>query len=170
MIPAVRLTKIKRPGGTLWFDLRQIHADEHGTWLYGAVGAPWSWTPTGGEPETGGLDHAAVMLLAEGRPWVGWWLNLADGRQLSIDVCLPTERTPHGWTFVDLELDPVRHETNGRVEIEDWPEFDQALAQEFMSSSEGDLARRTAEQTAEMLRRGEAPWLRQGWDLLDAEL
>jgi hypothetical protein len=159
----VRLIKIKRPGGRFWFDLEPVLEDDHGTWLYGRPGARWA------APQDGGtLSMAGVVLLAAGRPWVAWWVDDPADRRLEIDVCLPPEPVDRGWRYVDLELDPVRHEPGGRVEIEDWDEYDEALREGWMSAADGRLARSTAEALAAVLRSGDQPWLDRGWHLLAA--
>jgi len=61
-------------------------------------------------------------------------------RRLSIDVCLPPEPRPDGRRYVDLELDPVRHEADGRVEIEDWDEYQESVDAGWMTRSDADLA------------------------------
>ncbi|MFG3555456.1 DUF402 domain-containing protein [Micromonospora sp. NPDC047557] len=158
---SVRLSKVKRPGGVFWFDLQQVAQDDAGTWLRGPVGSPWAAPRDGG-----GLSVPIVVLLAEGRPWVAWWVGDPADRRLEIDVCLPPEAVEAGWRYVDLELDPVRHERDGRVEIEDWDEFEQACRHGWMTPDDATLAQTTAERCAEVLRQGTDPWLRRGWDML----
>lgn len=156
----VRLQKIKRPGGGFWFDLRQVGQDDDGTWLHGPVGSPW-----GAPHECGVLAVPVVVLLSAGRPWATWWVGDPADERIEIDVCLPPEVVGTGWRYVDLELDPVRHERDGRVEIEDWDEYDEACRDGWMTADEADLARTTAERCAEELRRGQ-PWLSRGWQRL----
>ncbi|MGC4878786.1 DUF402 domain-containing protein [Micromonospora sp. DT43] len=158
---SVRLSKVKRPGGVLWFDLQRLAQDDAGTWLRGPVGSPWG-TPS----DSGRLPVPTVVLLAADRPWVAWWVEDPADRRLEIDVCLPPETVEAGWRYVDLELDPVRHEADGRVEIEDWDEFEQARRNGWMTSDDATLAQTTAERCAEVLRQGTEPWLGRGWDML----
>ena len=158
---SVRLRKIKRPGGVFWFDLQQITHDSDGTWLYGPVGSRW-----GAPHDCGDLSIPAVVLLAADRPWVAWWVGDPADQRLEIDVCLPPEATEAGWRYVDLELDPVLHEHDGHVEIEDWDEYEQACRDGWMNSDDAKLAQTTAERCAEVLRQGVEPWLRRGWDML----
>ncbi|MEV4822445.1 DUF402 domain-containing protein [Micromonospora sp. NPDC049274] len=158
---SVRLSKVKRPGGVLWFDLQQVAHDDAGTWLRGPVGSPWA-----APHDSGGLSVPTVVLLAADRPWVAWWVGDPTDRRLEIDVCLPPEAVEGGWRYVDLELDPVRHEGDGRVEIEDWDEFEQACRHGWMTSDDATLAQTTAERCAEVLRHGTEPWLGRGWDML----
>lgn len=91
--------------------------------------------------------------------------DFADQR-LEIDVCVPPEVTEAGWQYVDLELDPVLHEPDGRVEIEDWDEYEDACRNGWMNSDDAKLARTTAQRCAELLRQGTEPWLRRGWQVL----
>lgn len=160
----VRLHKIKRPGGVFWYDLEQAGQDRDGTWLHGSAGSPW-----GAPHDCGLLSVPVVVLLAAGRPWVACWVGDPADRRLEIDVCLPPVPTGAGWHYVDLELDPVLHEPSGRVEIEDWDEYDQARRNGWMSEDDATLARTTAERCAEALRQGTQPWLRRGWQLLQAQ-
>lgn len=160
-IETVRLRKIKRPGGVFWYDLQRVGQDLDGTWLRGPVGSAW-----GAPHDCGTLSVPVVVLLAADRPWVAWWVgDLADQR-LEIDVCVPPEVTEAGWQYVDLELDPVLHEPDGRVEIEDWDEYEDACRNGWMNSDDAKLARTTAQRCAELLRQGTEPWLRRGWQVL----
>jgi hypothetical protein len=157
----IRLHKVKRPAGVFWHDLRPLAEDRDGTWLHGPVGARW-----GAPHDSGVLPVPVVVLLAPDRPWVAWWVDDPDDRRLEIDVCLPPERTADGWRYVDLELDPVLHESDARVEIEDRDEYDEARSRGWMSPADADLALRTAEDRAEALRRRVEPWQARGWQLL----
>jgi predicted RNA-binding protein associated with RNAse of E/G family len=107
-----------------------------------------------------------VLLLAADRPWVAWWVGDPADQRLEIDVCLPPEVTEEGWRYVDLELDAVLHQRDGRVEIEDWDEYEAACCTAWMSSDDAKLARTTAERCADVLRHGAEPWLSRGWRML----
>jgi hypothetical protein len=109
---SVRLSKIKRPGGVFWFDLQPVAQDRDGTWLHGRAGSAWC-----APHDAGTLPVAVLVLLAQGRPWAAWWVDDPADRRLEIAVCLPPEATEAGWQYVDLELDPVLHEQDWRVEI-----------------------------------------------------
>ncbi|WP_084597900.1 DUF402 domain-containing protein [Micromonospora chokoriensis] len=158
---SVRLSKIKRPGGVFWFDLELVGQDRDGTWLRGPVGSP-----RGAPHDSGTLSMPVIVLLTAGRPWVAWWVGDPTDRRLEIDVCLPPERTEAGWRYIDLELDPVLHERDLRVEIEDWDEYEQALRDGWMSPDDAKLAQSTAEDRAEALRCRDEPWQERGWQLL----
>lgn len=160
----VRLDKIKRPGGVYWFELELVLQDEDGTWLRGPVGSPWA-----APHDRGTLPVPVVVLLAAGRPWAAWWVGDPADRRLEIDVCLPPEQTGAGWRYVDLELDPVLHVRDSRVEIEDWDEYDEACREGWMSGDDAELARSTAEDRAGALRRGDEPWQARGWQLLPVD-
>jgi Protein of unknown function (DUF402) len=112
------------------------------------------------------LPFDVLVLLAPGRPWVTWWVDdPADGR--GRDRRVPAApRTDRGWSYVDLELDPVRHE-DGRVEIEDEDELAEAREQGWMSADDAELALQVAEQTAQALRDHVEPWGDEGWRRLD---
>jgi hypothetical protein len=160
----VRLSKVKRPGGVFWFDFWQFLEDGDGTWLRGPAGSPW-----GAPHANGALSVPVLVLLAPGRPWVAWWVGDPADRRLEIDVCLPPEATGAGWRYIDLELDPVLHERDSRVEIEDWDEYEEACRNGWMSVDDAALARATAEDRAEALRRRTEPWQERGWQLLSEQ-
>jgi hypothetical protein len=158
----VRLDKVKRPGGTFTFELAAAGDDAHGTWLLGPAGAPWT-SPDG----QGVLPFDVLVLLAPGRPWVTWWVDDPADRRVEIDVCLPPEPTDRGWRYVDLELDPIRHE-DGTVEVEDHDELAVARAQGWMSAADAELALQTADETERALRDRLEPWGDEGWRRLGA--
>lgn len=157
----MRLVKIKRPGGAFWYDLEMVLVDEDGTWLHGPVGSRW-----GAPHDSGTLPVAVLLLLALDRPWVAWWVDDPTDRRLEIDVCRPPELFGSEWRYIDLELDPVRHEQDGRIEIEDWDEYEQSLRDGWMSPDDGRQARSTAEDLAWLLRSRNRPCLERGWQLL----
>jgi hypothetical protein len=158
---SVRLNKIKRPAGVFWYDLEQVAHDSDGTWLRGPIGSPW-----GAPHDCGTLSVPVVVLLAADRPWAAWWIGDPADQRLEIDVCRPPEATEGGWQYVDLELDPVLHEAGGRVEIEDWDEYEDACRNGWMNSDDAKPAQTTAERCAEILRNGAEPWLWRGWQML----
>ncbi|MBM0259619.1 DUF402 domain-containing protein [Micromonospora sp. 4G55] len=155
---SVRLSKIKRPGGIFWFDLEPVLQDRDGIWLRGPAGSSW------GAPHDSG-----TLPTHDGPPWVAWWVGDPTDRRLEIDVCLPPERTEAGWRYIDLELDPVLHERDSRVEIEDWDEYEQACRDGWMSVDDAQLAQSTAEDRAEALRRRDEPWQERGWQLFSQQ-
>lgn len=156
-----RLDKIKRPRGLYWFELEEVAEDSHGTWLRAAPGSSW-----GAPHDVGHLPVTAVVLLSPDRPWVPWWVDDPTDRRLEIDVCLPPSRTAQGWRYMDLELDPVRHEADRRVEIENWDEYEEAVRGSWMSPADAALAESTAYACARMLSRPSEPWQVQGWEVL----
>ncbi|MBM2623791.1 DUF402 domain-containing protein [Actinoplanes sp. LDG1-06] len=155
------LRKIKRPQGDFWFDFEAFAEDEDGFWLRGPVGTPWR-----APHATGSSEVPVVVLLAPGRPWAAWWVGDPADRRLEIDVCRPPERDGNGWQYVDLELDPVLHETEGRVEIEDWDEYDESVRNGWMTADDAKLARVVAEGCAQLLHQRSEPWLDRGWKML----
>ena len=158
---AVRLDKVKRPGGVFAFDMSLLDEDDLGVWLAYPTGAAWR-APHG----TGTMPFDAVLLLVPGRPYVTWWVDDPDDPRVEVDVCLPPERTHDGWTYVDLELDPVRHERTGLVEVEDADELEEALARGWMPPADGALARATAADIAAALGARTEPWGDVGWERL----
>ena len=156
------LEKVKRPAGIAVREIEVVRDDEHGTWLLIPAGSPWT-TPK----STGRMPADLLVLLAPKRPWVTKWWDDDAKRTVEIDVCLPPERTERGWSYVDLELDPVRHEGDEPwVEIEDWDEYDEAVAAGHMSAADALLAREVAEDLAARLRDpADALWAL-GWQTL----
>lgn len=156
----VRLGKVKRPAGLFWFGLRAVGEDRHGTWLRGEVGSPW------GAPHADGrLSVPVVVLLREDRPWATWWVADPADRRIELDVCLPPERTGDGWSYVDLELDVVRHD-DGRVEIQDEDEYEQSVRAGWMSPEEAARARGAAAEGVRLLQGFPREPLALGWRLL----
>lgn len=154
----IRLEKVKRPAGVFWFELTEVAPG----WLLRAPGSAW-----GAPHDSGTWGVTALLHLVPGRPWVPWWVADPADPRVEIDVCRPVERTPGGWRYVDLELDPVRHENSGRIEIEDDDEYEEALRRGWMSAADGELARRTADDLAAALADpGDDRW-RHGWEVLD---
>lgn len=99
------------------------------------------------------------------RGWCGGVDDPAD-RRIELDVCLPPERTAEGWRYVDLELDPVRHEQEHWIEIQDEDEYQDSVRQGLMTPAEADLARRSADEGARLLLRPDQPWWSHGWRML----
>jgi uncharacterized protein DUF402 len=157
----LRLWKVKRPGGLYWFDLQPVAEDGDGAWLRGPAGSPWA-----APHDSGTLPVPVLVWLATGRPWAAWWVADPADRRLEIDVCLPPERVAGGWRYVDLELDPVWHQRDGRVEIEDEDEYERARRHGWMSADDARLARATADRCAAVLSGGTEPWPARGWEML----
>src|SRR5207302_8747100 len=99
---AERLDKIKRPAGVFAFDMRVAITDEVGTWLYYPIGSTWR-----APHDTGTMPFDALLLVTAGEPFVSWWVDDPDDPRVEIDICIPPTETDAGWSFVDLELDPV---------------------------------------------------------------
>ena len=154
----VRLDKIKRPAGVFEFDMRVALHEPEGTWLFYPVGSTWR-----APHDTGTMPFNAVLLVTRDQPFVTWWVDDPSDRRIEIDVCLPPIETASGWSFVDLELDPVRHEATGRIEIEDVDEFDEALERGWMSADDAAIAKATADQLASALADCTEPWGHEGW-------
>lgn len=158
----VRIDKIKRPGGVFEFDMQFVAEDADGIWLAYTQGATWR-----APHDTGTMPFDAVVLLRLGEPFVTWWVDDPSDRRIEIDVCRPPVVTDAGWSFIDLELDPVRHEFTGRIEIEDEDELQEACAHGWIDAQDEATARATADAMAEVLARGVEPWGDRGWQHLD---
>jgi Protein of unknown function (DUF402) len=158
-----RLDKVKRPAGIFWYELVAVAEDEHGAWLHGPVGTRW-----GAPHAVGTLPVAVLVLLRPQRPWAVWWVADPADRRIELDVCLPPERTGRGWRYVDLELDPVRHERTSRIEIEDEDELEESRRRGWMSPGESELARRAAGAGVRLLGQPDQAWSARGWRRLAA--
>jgi hypothetical protein len=152
---SVRLRKIKGPGGSIG----SISSRSSGAVTGHGCGAR---SVQHGAHDSGTLSVPVLVLLATGRPWVVWWVGDPADRRLETDVCLPPEGTEGGWRYVDLEVDPVPHERDSRVEIEGWEQYEQACRNGRMSADDAKLAQFNAEDRAESLRCRAEP--RQGAD------
>ena len=154
----VRIDKVKRPGGVFEFDMEVVAEDHHGIWLGYTQGASWR-----APHDTGTMPFDAIVLLRPGDPHVTWWVDDPADRRVEVDVCRPPVETRDGWSFIDLELDPVRHELTGAVEIEDDDEFRDACDQAWISADEADVATTTAKALAAALLDRTEPWGETGW-------
>jgi hypothetical protein len=153
---------LKRPAGLFSYEFVSVAEDEHGTWLYGATGSSWQ-----APHDSGTLPYDVLLLVHPDRWAVGWWVDDPDDPRVEIDICLPPLRTPVGWQFVDLELDPVRHE-RGEIEIEDLDEFDEACANGWIEPDHAAKAQAVAAEYADLLQSRAEPWGAVGWERLTA--
>jgi hypothetical protein len=152
------LHKIKRPGGVHRYDTLLSGTDEFGTWLFAPQGAAWQ-----APHDSGRLPFDVLVLLAPARPYVAWWCNDPHGRRLEIDVCLPPEPVTDGWSFVDLELDVIRHEDTGRTEVVDHDEFRAARRAGLIDPAAARLALATARDVQARARDRVEPLGSAGW-------
>jgi hypothetical protein len=152
-----KLRKIKRPGGVFVYDVQPVVEDGFGVWLYAARGSNWE-----APHDQGTLPCDVLLLLSPERHWVAWWVDDPDDKRLEIDVCLAPERKHDGWSYVDLELDPIRHE-GGMIEIEDTDEFDDACRSGWIRPEDARMAHETALAMETALRNHEEPLGDEGW-------
>ena len=153
----MQVRKVKRPGGDFTFTVQPLVEDEHGQWVYGPIGSPWT------APHDSGTLPVDVIALFDPDHWfVTWWVDRPGDRRVEIDISLPPERTTAGWTYVDLELDPIRHE-DGTVEVEDHDEYEDACRNGWISPEHAAIALETAQRMADRLRAREEPWGDEGW-------
>ena len=113
MPSTLKLRKIKRPAGVGYFDVLTLTEDEFGVWLYAPAGSTWK-----APHDTGKLPFDVIALVNPNNWWVAWWVDDPGGKRLEIDICLPPQREDDGELDVDLELDPIRHES-GLIENQD---------------------------------------------------
>jgi hypothetical protein len=135
--------------------------DDFGMWLQVPAGTVMQGPVTSGE-----FEFDCAVLVDDVHQWVAWWVDDPGGRRVSVDVCLPPARTAQGWTFVDLELDPVRHES-GLVEVDDEDEFAVACHNLWIDHHEAALARAASERAVRLLIERIEPYGSVGWTRLD---
>ncbi len=110
-----------------------------------------------------------LLLLSPNRYWVAVWVDDPADRRLEIDVCRPPLRESDGWSYIDLELDPIRHEP-GKIEIEDRDEFDEACRGGWISADEARIANETAATMEFALKERTEPLGEEGWRRLKSLL
>jgi Protein of unknown function (DUF402) len=153
----MKLWKIKRPAGRGFFEVGPLGEDQFGVWLYAPRGSKWE-----APHAVGTLPFDALALLSPERSWVAWWVDEPGDRRVEIDVCLAPQSENDGWSYVDLELDLVRHE-NGTTEILDRDEFDAACRNGWISLQDAEMSDATTKMMADVLRRGDEPFGEEGW-------
>ena len=161
-INTLKLRKIKRPAGIFTFDVQPLVEDAFGVWLYALRGSNWE-----APHATGELPFDVLILLSPERCWVALWVDDPADKRLEIDICIAPERDNNGWSYVDLELDPIRHE-GGIIEIEDGDEFEAACRNGWISSKDAEMAEATALVMEAALRRRDSPLGEEGWRRLAA--
>ena len=158
----MKLRKIKRPAGSFFFDVQPIIEDEFGVWLHAPRGSSWQ-----APHAVGTLAFDAILLLSPERCWVAWWVDDPADKRLEIDICLAPKRELDGWSYIDLELDPIRHE-GGIIETEDRDEFEAACRNGWMTPEDARIACATAAAMETALHRRREPFGDEGWRRLDA--
>lgn len=153
----MKLRKIKRPAGISAFDVEPLVEDNFGVWLCARRGSKWE-APHG----SGTVPYDCLLLLSPKRFWVAVWVDDPADKRLEIDICLPPERENDGWSYVDLELDPIRHE-NGVIAVEDHDEFESACRNGYITSDEARIAQETAVAMEAALRKRDEPLGDEGW-------
>ena len=112
-------------------------------------------------------DGYNVMHLM---PKSGWWVatwRRKHGVVIGIDISTPPRFNDGEWQYVDLELDPLMH-SNGRVELEDEDEFEEACRRGLIESDEATSAAEASEWVVRALQSRQEPFGDVGWDRLDA--
>lgn len=154
----LRLDKVKRPAGVFEFDAQLVEEDAFGLWVSYPMGSAWR-----APHDAGVMPSDAVLLLNTGEPFVTWWIDDPCDRRIEIDVCLPPTATDVGWSFIDLELDPVRHENTGDVEVEDRDEFEEACESGWITLEEATIALTASQRMTQALSKRTEPWGDEGW-------
>jgi len=181
VVEVVGVTKIKRPIGSGSWRAVAIADDDHGQWLYtppGSVYVGWDGERAT-EWEVGRGNRTTSPPVIQLMPRIGWWTACWYGRggyerghagdplpSISVDVCTPPGFADGVWSYVDLELDPIRNE-HGVVWVDDEDEFEAACRAGLISATEEREARRTADQIQQMLEERAEPFGNVGWDHLE---
>ncbi|HWS36149.1 MAG TPA: DUF402 domain-containing protein [Actinoplanes sp.] len=100
---------------------RLLGTDEFGTWLGTRRGTEVRFSY--GRRRTSLTTTDAVRLIPHDAWWMAMFLQAPDPTEVYCDIITPAVRTPTRITVIDLDLDVVRHRPDGRVDIEDEPEF-----------------------------------------------
>ena len=145
------------------FSVEQVDEDAHGVWLSALRGSRWT-----APHDTGNLPFDVLILIGEARNWVVWWVDDSYDKRVEVDICLPPSRTSEGWGFVDLELDPMRHESSGLIVVHDRDDFDEACRQGWITRADAEVADATARTMADALRVRRPPFGEEGWTRLSA--
>lgn len=149
--------KVKRPAGVFSFEFADVDEDSYGSWLFAPTGSKWV-----APHDHGSLPVDVLMLLNPELWYASWWVDDPADRRVEIDVCPPPERTARGWSYVDLELDVVRHEPD-RVTLDDSDEFEAACRSRWITPADAEIAARTAAEMKTVLESRVAPWSDEGW-------
>lgn len=156
--PSVLVRKLKLNGVVQLDRAYELGADQHGTWLYtpagslhrGQDGETIGWCQSA-QDSTGHGQHAVKLIHAEPRWSVCSWIATGEGVKTAADIAKPPTRDTPGWTFIDLELDPLR-DLSGNVIVEDWDEFNQAVSAGQISTREAEHAREECARLVAMLQ------------------
>jgi predicted RNA-binding protein associated with RNAse of E/G family len=108
------------------------------------------------------MPNDAILLLRPGQWWVGWWIDDPADRRVVIDICVPPIEQGDGWSYLDLELDVVRHQ-DGTVEVEDRDEFQTACADGWITPEEAVMALDTSTHMERVLATADEPFGEVGW-------
>ena len=109
-------------GGQPHYRGEMVHLgdDEHGTWLWGALGR----TIFRGDTPLFVTEHPVLQLVPPGAWWaLSWWIG-HPRLELYVNINTPAEWQGDRIVYVDLDLDVVRM-VDGRVEIVDRDEFEE---------------------------------------------
>lgn len=160
----VHVAKHKRPYGIVsQWDAYVLREDTHGLWLHSPKDsvhhirngerwiAPWN----------------GVQLLPRDAPWwVAWFWDRPGSRWIVGDICTPAVKRDDGWSYIDLELDPIGHE-RGFDHLADEDEFCEAVEAGHITPTEERRARDAARDIAEAMTRRQEPFGITGWLALD---
>jgi hypothetical protein len=157
-LPAVELCRLLATGELSSVELLLDHFLRRVNEVDGPLNAVVALDADRARQRAAEADAARARGESRGPPGT---LSAAD---VGVFGCLPPEPTDQGWHYIDLELDPVRHE-DGRVEIEDedGDELTEAREQDWMSADDAELARRVADETVLLLRDHVEPGGDEGW-------
>lgn len=121
-MPELELLLTKYDGSRhRWLTANLLGTDEFGTWLGTPAGTVVNYAYGPRSSRRTATD--AVRLIPHGTWWMALFLSHPDPTEIYCDVITPAVRSPAGFTVIDLDLDVIRHRPDGRVKVDDEPEF-----------------------------------------------
>ncbi|MFJ3382176.1 DUF402 domain-containing protein [Curtobacterium sp. NPDC090217] len=156
----VTVQKRKRPVGVHSWRGYVVAEDDWGTWVASPAGSRFVGDDGHGtigvtqvamfEHERG---HHSVVLLPRDRWWVAHWIDDSD-ILVHVDISTPAVWEHDVIAYDDLELDPVLRR-DGRVEVEDEDEFEEACATGLVTPLERDAAETARDDVHTLLLQGD---------------
>jgi protein associated with RNAse G/E len=133
--------------------VRELGADEHGTWLWGPAGR----TIFRGTEALFVTEHDALFVVPPGEWWAAsWWLGHEE-LDLYVNINTPAVRAANSISTVDLDLDVIRFR-DGAVEIVDRDEFAVHRVQYGYPDDVVEATERVASALADLVTRNAPPF------------
>lgn len=104
-----------------WVKALLLGTDDAGTWLGTPAGSVVHYAY--GPYRTRATKSDSVRLIPHQAWWTAMFTAPPNPTEIYCDVTTPAEHSPTRITVIDLDLDVLRHRSDGRVETEDEDEF-----------------------------------------------